>query len=71
MTPNEKAVAVLDPILDVFGGADGGIAFAALRHRLMPRLYLETTSPREEDVRLIALVEQFSRLCKLALENKI
>ena len=29
----------LDPILDLFGGADGGVAFARLRHHIAPQIY--------------------------------
>lgn len=68
MSPDDKAKRVLDPILEVFGGA-GGLAFVAFRHRFVPSLYLDATSPLEDDVRV--MIEQFSRLCKLALENKI
>jgi hypothetical protein len=60
--------ADIDPILNVFGGADGGVAFAKLRHHFLPKIYeKEHKTKTEED--FIKMVKQFSNLCKLMLDE--
>lgn len=68
----QKAKEVLNPILDVFGGADGGVAFATLVHSILPNLYNEQNNPQRNPQidDLLESVERFSRLCELALKGE-
>jgi len=60
----------IDPILDVFGGGDGGVGFVILAKRFLPAIYSkESKSQIEKD--LIAMVKQFSRLCQAALDGHL
>jgi len=60
----------IDPILDVFGGGDGGVGFAILTKRFLPEIYKkENKSQIEKD--LIVMVKQFSRLCQAALNGQL
>lgn len=66
----DEVTADIDPILNVFGGADGGVAFAKLRHEFLPAIYAkENKTQSEED--LIMMVKQFSRLCNYMLNGKL
>ena len=66
----DEVTTDLDPILNVFGGADGGVAFAKLRHEFLPAMYAkENKTQTEED--LIMMVKQFSRLCKYMLNGRV
>jgi hypothetical protein len=67
MTPFEEVGLDIEPILNVFGGADGGVAFAKLRHHFLPDMYaLEGADAK----RLVVMVKQFSKLCELMLEKR-
>ena len=57
----------LDPILDLFAGADGGVSFAKLRHSLLPEIYKRET---ESEIEIVKIVKQFSRLCEHMLQEK-
>lgn len=64
---SEEVKQDLVPILNVFGGADGGVAFAKLRHDFLPKIYTKPIkSPTEEA--FIVMVKQFSRLCQEMLK---
>jgi hypothetical protein len=66
----EEAQRLLQPMLDLFGGADGGVAFAKLRHGFLPdiiRVHTEKSTQTSED--FLRMVEQFSRLCQLMLDQ--
>lgn len=53
----------LQPIVDLFTGADGGAGFAHIRHHLLVEVYSkENPSQVEQD--FIKMVKQFSNLCK-------
>lgn len=62
---------ILIPILDVFGGADGGVSFAQLQHQIMRDIYQK---PKEDltdfDKKIMTVVEDFSRLCSNLLRMK-
>jgi len=64
---SDEVLADLDPILNVFGGADGGVAFAKLRHSLLPSIYAKENKTQTEEA-FVLMVKQFSRLCKEMLK---
>lgn len=66
----EEAQELLSPILDVFGGSDGGSAFAKLQHAFLPAA-LDAAKTNERTAELVQMVRQFSRLCDLALKEEI
>lgn len=68
MSTEDKVRDILHPILDVFGGADGGVAFARLQHDFLRNLY-EKEDPSETEQRAKVMVEQFSRLCQHMLDS--
>lgn len=60
----------LQPILDVFSGADGGAAFSRIRHAFIPEIYCKEQNTDLEK-QFIQVVKQFSRFCQAALDNQI
>ena len=66
----DKARELLDPILDVFGGSDGGVSFTRLRHRFVPSLLADPNRSVVAD-ELVAVIERFSRLCQMAQQGRI
>lgn len=62
---------VISPILDVFGGADGGVAFATLQHQVLPQLYLQSGLGDPNVDGVLQAVERFSRLCDALLKGKV
>lgn len=60
----------LDPILNLFGGADGGGAFAELRHSFLPDMYSLNELNDPDAKRLVLMVKQFSKLCQLMLDKR-
>jgi hypothetical protein len=58
---------LIDPILNVFGGADGGIGFAKLRHDFLPSLVNKADRTNLEES-VLTMVTQFSRLCEEMLK---
>lgn len=70
MNKDEEVVDLLDPMLDVFGGADGGVAFAKLRHGFLTGLIEKRSlgTATELELSVLTMVGQFSRLCKEMLK---
>ncbi len=67
--PHQEAGDLLQPILDVFGGADGGPAFARLRHSFLPDM-LKTQDDNVTAAEFILMVRRFSKLCQIMLQQK-
>jgi hypothetical protein len=64
MDTEDQAKQLLDPILSLFAGEDGGVSFAKLRHDFLPdMLSKEGTSPEVDE--FLLMVRRFSRLCTL------
>lgn len=68
MSTNHEAQDLLQPMLDLFSGADGGAAFARLRHSFLPDMLEKRGDPMVDD--FLKMVEQMSRLCKIMLNEK-
>ena len=66
-TTDETIKKVLAPIIELFGGADGGAAFIKLRHTLLPEVW-ETSGPVADEFCL--MVTRFSKLCEEVLKHK-
>jgi hypothetical protein len=67
----KESKEILDPILDVFGAADCGIAFAKLYHGHFPA-FLKTLEEDSKNYNARAVVDAFklvSKMCKYTLEN--
>lgn len=56
-------------MLDLFGGADGGPAFARLRHSFLPDM-LKTQDDNMTAAEFILMVRRFSKLCQIMLDQK-
>ena len=71
MTPEQlEAQRLLQPVLDVFGAADGGVAFTKLRHGFLPDIIKKhDENPTQTSEDFLRMVEQFSRLCQLMLDR--
>lgn len=67
---NEHAEAgeLLQPILDVFSGVDGGVAFARLRHSFLPDM-LAAQAEDPTAVEFVLMVRRFSKLCLIMQEK--
>jgi hypothetical protein len=69
-TPHEEAGGLLQPMLDLFGGADGGVGFAELRHSFMPDMLAQRgTNPNVDE--FLTMMERMNRLCKAMLGEQL
>lgn len=59
---DKEVKRLLDPILDVFGGVDGGVSFAKLRHEFLPMIFERNRQTGKHDD-FILMINQFSKLC--------
>jgi hypothetical protein len=59
--------ALIDPILAVFGGADGGVGFTTLRFVVCQQLIDNPDGYAEKQ--LTEVIARFSRLCQACLEK--
>lgn len=64
----ELAKTLLDPILDVMGGADGGVAFVKMRKFIAD---MAKSPDIGKSTEFITMVTQFSKFSKLCLDGKI
>jgi hypothetical protein len=69
-TPHEEAGDLLQPMLDLFGGAEGGVAFARLRHSFLPDMLAQRGTNQNVD-EFLASVERMNRLCRLMMGEKL
>lgn len=71
----DKAKALLQPLLDLFSGADGGIAFARLRHDILPEFIRqaeeEGTKSGVAAAEIVTIFKQMSALSQAILDKKI
>ena len=58
---------IIDPIMDVFSGSDGGIAFAKLYHAYLPQ-WLEEESTNPQAKMVLDDLRRLSKLCKLMMK---
>lgn len=65
MTDDLRAKEIIQPILDLFTGADGGVAFAILRHDLLPY----ALSKPDLYAEYINSFENVSKICKNILKE--
>lgn len=64
-----EAGEVLQPMLDLFSGADGGVGFSNLRHNFVPEMLQRRGEGGQVD-EFIKMLYQMSRLCELMMEKK-
>lgn len=70
MDTQDQSRKLLDPILSLFGGEDGGVAFAKLRHDFLPdMLAREGTDPTVDE--FLMMVRRFSKLCEMLRTQKL
>ena len=62
---DKQVMEIVQPMLDMFSGTDGGIGFVKFRHHLMPllveRVYSNTCTYQERD--LLTKIIAVSNLC--------
>lgn len=63
-----NAKQIVDPILSVFGGEDGGIAFARLSKSFLPEMIERAENGDAKAAELLRMATQFSKLCTLMLK---
>ncbi len=64
MNHAEQSRELLQPILDLMGGADGGVGFSKLRHDFLPEMLARTEAGEQLPAELVLMVTRFSVLCK-------
>lgn len=64
MTPKD----VLQPITDLFTGADGGVGFARLYHALVPQLIELAAAGNPQAQQRLNTITEFSRICGVCLK---
>lgn len=69
MSHADRAGELLQPILEVMGGTDGGVAFARLRHSFLPSMLEAAEKGAPLTVEFVTMVTQFSKLCSTMLEK--
>jgi hypothetical protein len=64
---DQEVRKLIEPILNVFGGADGGVAFSRLRFEILPQLLkIQDTDQRAADA--YHAFEVVSRSCQVMLD---
>lgn len=58
----------LQPIVDLFSGADGGVGFAQLAHHVLPQLVELAAAGNEIAQSKLDVITEFSRMCKVLLK---
>jgi hypothetical protein len=56
-------------MLDLFGGADGGVSFSRLRHDFLPEMLQQSQGGNAMAGELILMVTRMSILCKTMMEK--
>lgn len=67
-----RAKEILDPIIDVFSCADGGVSFANLRHVFMPN-FIKIAEDEPDNAAAQQTIDSFivvSKFCKYLLNKK-
>lgn len=54
---------VVDPILNLFGAADGGAAFVIFYHQFLPQIYAEDKVLTDLELEFKKSLENVSNLC--------
>lgn len=66
---NQQAKELLDPIMDLMSGADGGVGFAKLRHDFLPDMLEKSANGGALEAELVLVVTRMSVLCKTLMEK--
>lgn len=67
--PQQQVDDLLQPILDLATGADGGPAFARLRFNFLPEMIARHEAGDKLATELVLHVSSFSRLCSILLKE--
>lgn len=67
---NAQSKALLDPIMDLMAGADGGVGFAKLRHNFLPEMLEKSAGGGQLEAELVLMVTRMSVLCKTLMEKQ-
>jgi hypothetical protein len=67
--PQQQADDLLQPILDLATGADGGAAFTRLRFGFLPEIIARHEAGDKLATELVLHVSSFSRLCSILLKK--
>ncbi len=70
MNPSEQAKELLQPILDLMGGADGGVGFTKLRHGFLPDLICKAAAGQPLEAELLLAITRVSKLCNFLMEKQ-
>ena len=70
---SKQARELVAPMVDLFGGADGGVAFAIFQHQFLTHLHEKTEDGTISDVEIdtLIMINQFSKLCSAFLAGKL
>jgi hypothetical protein len=60
---------IIQPLLDVIGGVDGGVAFTRLQFSLMPHIIARANIGDAKGVEALEAFEVVSNLCSALLKN--
>ena len=64
-----RARELMQPIVDVMTGADGGVAFSRLYHGFLPDILEKADAGDPLATEFILMVTRFSTLCKTMMEK--
>ncbi len=64
MNHDDQSRELLQPILDLMSGLDGGVGFTNLRHGFLPEMLARSAAGEEMPAEIVLMVTQFSVLCK-------
>lgn len=70
MDTQEQSQALLQPIMDLMTGADGGVGFSRLCHSFLPEMLEKTAAGGKLEAELVMMVTRMSVLCQTMLEKQ-
>ena len=69
----KEAIVLLNPIMDLFSGADGGVAYSRMRHGFVPKMIEKLSDGYCTDAEYAAIdaLTKTSKLCQAILDGKL
>lgn len=64
---NTEAHDLLQPLVDLFSGADGGLAFTRMRHEFVPHVLERAAAGDEGAIKMLQYITIMSRLATTML----
>ena len=70
MDNKQQSKELIDPILDLMTGADGGVAFARLHHSTLPYFIAQAEKGDPQAIEMIKCFTKVSKLCRILIDTQ-